>query len=127
VISIDGLQTFVDRLSRLDVGRAEADALERAARDLEASVNAIASIQSGEASTKQTGRKTGASVALSCRISDHSVVIGAADSAAITREVGCAANLPDPILSRVARQSGQAIAERIGQTFVQLVSEIQND
>lgn len=43
MISIDGLRAFSDRLSRLDVGRTEADARDQAARDIEATAEAIAS------------------------------------------------------------------------------------
>jgi hypothetical protein len=122
VISIDGLHAFADRLSRLDVGRTEADVLEQAARDLEESVKAIASPPADEGGTNRRGRKTAASATISHRIDEHTAVIGAVGSAAVTRELGSATRPPDPVLSTAARQSGPAIAERIGQIFAQLVS-----
>jgi len=79
VISIDGLRALADRLSRLDVGRTEADALDQAARDIEAAVKAIASFPpSDEAGTRRRGRETAASAVISHRITEHCAVIGAA-------------------------------------------------
>jgi len=127
VISIDGLQAFADRLSRLDVGRTEADALDYAARDIEATVKAIASPPADEGGTRRRGRETAASAAISHRINEHSAEIGATGSAAVTRQLGSAARSPDPFLSVAARQSGPAIAERIGQMFAQLLSRARND
>jgi hypothetical protein len=54
-------------------------------------------------------------------------VIGAAGSAAVTRELGSAARSPEPFLSAAARQSGPAVAERIGQMFAQMLSRTRND
>ena len=127
MISIDGLHAFADRLSRLDVGRTEADVLEQAARDLEESVKAIASPRAGEGGMSRRGRETAASAAISHRIDEHSATIGAVGPAAVTRELGSATKPPDPVLSAAARQSGPAIAERIGQMFAQLVSGVRND
>jgi hypothetical protein len=127
VISIDGLHAFADRLSRLDIGHAEADALEQAARDLEASVKAVASPPADEGATSRRGHRTAVSAAISHRIDDHSAIIGAVGFVAVTRELGSATRPPDPVLSAAARQSGPAIAERIGQIFAQLVSGMRND
>jgi hypothetical protein len=127
VISIDGLQALVDRLSRLDVGRTETDALEHGARDLKADADAINSTSVAESEPERRGCESGASAGLSYRINDHSVIIGTTDSAAIAREVGGVANQPDPSLSVAAQQSGLIIAERIGQMFAQLVAGIRND
>jgi len=127
LISIDGLQLFADRLSRLDVGRTEADALDQAARDIEATVKAIASPAAGEGGTRRRGREIAASAAVSHCINQHSAVIGAAGSAAVTRELGSAARSPEPFLSAAARQSGPAVAERIGQMFAQMLSRTRND
>jgi hypothetical protein len=127
VISIDGLQAFADRLSRLDAGRTEGDALKQAARDIEATVKAIASPPADERGTRRRGRETAASAAISHCVNEHSAVIGATGSAAVTRELGSAPSPPDPFLSVAARQSGPAIAERIGQMFAQLVSGVRDD
>jgi hypothetical protein len=127
VILIDGLQAVADRLSRLDVGRTQADALERAARDIEAVVDVLARPPGDAGATCGHGRSTAASVGVSHRIDGHSAVIGATGSMAVTRELGTAARPPDPFLSVAARQSGPAIAERIGQMFARLMSEMRND
>ena len=127
MISIDGLQAVADRLSRFDVGRTQADALERAARDIEAVVDVLARPSADVGVTCGHGRSTAASVGVSHRIDGHSAVIGATGPMAVTRELGTAARPPDPFLSVAARQSGPAIAERIGQMFARLMSEMTND
>lgn len=127
MISIDGLQAVADRLSRLEVGRTQADALERAACDIEAVVDVLARPPAGVGATCEHGRSTAASVGVSHRIDENSAVIGAAGSMAVTRELGTAARPPDPFLGVAARRSGPAIAERIGQVFARLMSEMRND
>jgi hypothetical protein len=127
VISVNALQRVADRLSRLDIARAEADALTQAARHIGATVKALACPPSGQGGNGWSGRETGDATAVSHRVDEHSVVIGLTGSSAIMREFGAAARLPDPILSVAASQSGPAIADHIGQMFAQLVSEIRND
>jgi hypothetical protein len=127
VISIKGLRAVADRLSRVDVGRTQADALERAARDIEAVVDVLARPSADVGATCGDGRSTAASAGVSHRIDGHSAVIGAAGPMAVTRELGTAARPPDPFLSVAARQSGPVIAERIGQMFARLMSEMRND
>ena len=125
MISIEGLQSVADRLSRLDVASTQADALERAARDIEAIVNVLARPSADVGATCGHGRSTAASVGVSHHIDGHSAVIGATGRMAVTRELGTAARPPDPFLSVAARLSGPAITERIGQMFAQLMSEIE--
>jgi hypothetical protein len=127
VISINGLQAVADRLSRLDVDRTQADALERAARDIETVVDVLVRPSADVGATCGDGRSTEASVGVSHRIDGHSAVIGTTGPMAVTRELGTAARPPDPFLSVAARQSGPVIAERIGQMFAQLMSEMRND
>ena len=79
MISIDGLQEFADRLSRLDVGRAEAEALEEAARGLAGSINATASAPVDQSGPRQREHETRASSGVSYRIDEHSAVIVAAN------------------------------------------------
>jgi hypothetical protein len=127
VISIRGLQACAVRLSRLDVERTESDAMERAARDIEAIVKAIESPSGDERGTGRRGRETATSAAPGHRVKGHSMVISTVGSMAVVRELGTAARSPDPFLSAAARRSAPAIAERIGQMFVQLVSGMRND
>jgi len=127
VIAIDGLQMFVDRLSRLEVGQSEVDYLKRAAQDLEAAVKSASLTFSVEHDTGSCGCENSASASISHHISEHTAVIGSTSSLAITREYGSATNPPDPILSAAARQMGPAIAGRIGEAFTQLVSRVQHD
>ena len=127
MISIDGLQAFADRLSRLDVGRAKSDALERAACDIEAIVKAIESPTADELGSGRRGRETAASITIAHHAKGHYAVIGAASSEAVMRELGGAARPPDPFLSAAARRSAPAIAERIGQMFGRLISGVRND
>ena len=122
MISIGGLKAFADRLSCLGVGHTETDALEQAARDLEATVKAIAASPADEGGASRRGRATATAAVVSHRVDEHSAVIGSADSVAVTRELGSAGRPPDPFLGVAGRQSGPAIAERIGQIFAQLVS-----
>jgi hypothetical protein len=127
VISIDGLQAVADRLSRLDFGRTQALALERAARDIEAVVAVLARCPADLGATGGRRCSTAASVGVSHRTDGHSAVIGATEPTAVARELGTAATPPDPFLSVAARRAGPAIAERVGQMFARLMSEMPND
>jgi hypothetical protein len=127
VISIDGLLVVADRLSRLEVGRTETEALERAACDIEAVVDVLARPPADVGAAYRHGRSSAASTDVSHRIDEHSAVIGATESLAVTRELGTAARPPDPLLSVAARYCGPAVAEHIGQMFARLISEIRND
>ena len=127
MISIDGLRAVANRLSRLEVGRTKAHALERAARDIEALVDELARGPDDAGATRGQGRSTASSLSVSHRADGHSAVIGATEPMAVMRELGTAARPPDPFLSVAARQSGPAIAELIGQMFARLMSEIKND
>ena len=127
MIAIDGLQVFANRLSRLDIGRAEADAVEQAAQVLEARAKAIASSSTNKGDMGYWGCDTAASVAISHHTAEYFAAIGTADPAAAIREFGSARMPPQPILGTAARQVGPALAERIGQMFAQLMSEVLND
>jgi hypothetical protein len=126
MISIDGLQAFADRLSRLDLGRAGAEALKQAAHSLAGSINAAASPPVGQSGPRRRENDAMPGADVSCRIREHSVVIAAAVPALVEREVGSTSNPPDPIQSATARQSAPAIAERIGQMFVRVMSDMEN-
>jgi hypothetical protein len=127
VISINGLHAFVNRLSHADIERTEADALEQAAHNLEESVKAGVSSLPDNYGTNPHGREAAMSASISRRTDVHSAVIGAVGSAAVTRELGSATQPPDHVLGAATRQSGSAIAERIGQVFAQLLTEMLND
>ena len=127
MISIDGLYVFAERLSRLNVRRTEADVLEEAARDLELSVKAIVSSLDPGSGLTQHRRTAATSLTVPRRSDEHSVTIGAIGSRMVTREPGSAKRHPNAILSAVARQSGPAIAERIGQIFAELLSGMRYD
>jgi hypothetical protein len=127
VISIDGLQALSGRLSRLDIGRAQADALKQATRDIVAVVDVFSRPPADEGATYRHGRSTAVSAGVSHHVDEHSVVIDATGTMAVTREVGAAVTPPDPLLSVAARRSGPAIADHIGQMFARLISEMRND
>jgi hypothetical protein len=126
VIAIVGLQVLADRLSRLDIVHTEADALEQGALALEAHAKAPVSAPTDEGGESGRPRDSAASAAISHHTNEHSAVIGAVGFAAVTRELGSVAEPPDPSLGAAARQSGAAVAERIGQIFAQLTSEMLN-
>ena len=127
MISIDGLYAFADRLSRLDVIRTEAGALEEAARHLELNVKAIVSSLDPDSSVSQRRRTTARSPSVSRRSDEHSVIIGAIGSPMVSKELESATRHPSPLLSAVARQSGPAVAARIGQIFAELLSGLRYD
>ncbi len=127
MISVRDLRAFTVRLSRLDVGRTEENAVEEVTRDIEATVKLLVRPVDYGRRSHHHGREAAALTAISHRVDERSAVIGATDSSAVVRELGSIAKSPDPFLSAAARQSGPAVAERIGRMFAELMSGMQSD
>jgi hypothetical protein len=122
VISIEGLEDFSERLKRFDLEEAEAEAMARAARDVETSIHAAIVELASEESAGLPQHARVLSTTISSQLAPKRAVIGSTHPLAVDQEFGTPNYPPNPLLTAVAQQLAPNIAERIGKTFVRLLS-----